>query len=338
MGTKIASIGYQLPPVRVTNDDWRDKFAPKAEILGNEFTRFIAEGIEQRFYMKPGAVVDEIAAEAVTDCLRRIDFPVDKLEHIIHLSNVSDVFVNGDGPKLQQRIGAHRASTIDLTGASCAGFLVALNMATALIETGRYSNVLISCVSNVATRAADHREVHASTVGDLATAILVVRSDDAAGLLSCCHETRGEYYHLHLHKELVDGKRTWDADAGRHWGKHFFFIDHRDGVLIAQKGIAVHAPGAARLALERARKRMQDIQWLVTHQPGSAAMKLWDQLLEFDSARHPNSLAEVGNVSICSIPFTLRRMLDSHSIQDGQHLLLLAPGSGQHVVSVVWRW
>jgi len=43
MGTKIASIGYQLPPVRVSNADWREKFAPKTEIMGNEFTRFIAE-------------------------------------------------------------------------------------------------------------------------------------------------------------------------------------------------------------------------------------------------------------------------------------------------------
>lgn len=338
MTTKIASIGYQLPPVRVTNDDWRERFAPKAEILGNEFTRFIADGIEQRFYMKPGTLVDEIAAEAVTDCLRRIDFPADKIEHIIHLSNVSDVFVNGDAPKLQQRIGAHRASTIDLTGTSCAGFIVALNLATALIETGRYGNVLISCVSNVATRAADHREVHASTVGDLATAILVVRSDDAAGQLSFCHETRGEYFHLHTHREVDGGKRTWEADAGRHWGKHFFYIDHRDGVLIAQKGVAVHIPAVARLALERARTSLQDVRWLVTHQPGSAPMKLWDQLLELDPARHPSSLAEVGNVSICSIPFTLRRMLDQHAIEDGQLLLLLAPGSGQHVVSMVWRW
>ncbi len=338
MGTKIASIGYQLPPVRVTNEDWREKFAPKAEILGNEFTRFIADGIEQRFYMEPGALVDEIAAAAATDCLRRADFPAGKLEHIIHLSNVSDVFVNGDAPKLQDRIGARGASTVDLAGGSCAGFLIALNMATALIEAGRYRNVLISCVSNVATRAADHREVHASTVGDVAVAILVVRSDDDAGLVSFCHETRGDYYHFHTHKEVPDGRRTWAVDAERHWGRHFFYIDHREGILVAQKGAGEHAPNAARIALERANKTVQDIQWFVTHQPGAAPMKLWDQVLGIDAARHPNSLAEVGNVSICSIPFTLRRMLDKGSIEDDQLLLWLAPGSGQHVISLVWRW
>jgi len=338
MGTKIASIGYQFPRVRVSNEEWSGKFAPKTPLLGNDFTRFIAEGVEQRFYMEPGALVDEIAAEAATDCLRRVNFPVGEVEHIIHLSNVSDVFVNGDGPKLQDRIGARGASTVDLAGGSCAGFLIGLNMATALIEAGRYRNVLLSCVSNAGTRAADHRDVSGSTVGDLATSILLVRSDDDAGLLGFCHETRGEYYHLHTHKEVLDGKRTWEADAGRHWGKHFFYIDHRDGILAAQQGAGVHAPNAARRALERANKTVGDMQWFVTHQPGSAPMKLWDKVLGFDAARHPNSLAEVGNVSICSIPFTLRRMLDKAAIESGQLMLFLTPASGQHVISMVWRW
>jgi len=73
-------------------------------------------------------------------------------------------------------------------------------------------------------------------------------------------------------------------------------------------------------------------------QPGTAPMKLWDELLGFEAARRPSSLAEVGNVSICSIPFTLRRMLDSRSLEENQLLLLLTPASGQHVISMVWRW
>lgn len=45
MGTRIASIGYQLPPIRVGNEDWTEKFAPKTQILENEFTRFISDGV-----------------------------------------------------------------------------------------------------------------------------------------------------------------------------------------------------------------------------------------------------------------------------------------------------
>lgn len=338
MGTKIASIGYQFPPLRVTNEMWQERFAAKTELLGNDFTRFISQGIEQRYYMEPGAVVDEIAAQGVIDCLKRIDFPPEKVEHIIHMANVSDVFVNGEGPKIQQRIGAHNASTMDLTGVSCTGFLVGLNLATALVESGRYNNVLISCVSNVGTRAADHRDESGSTVGDLATAILVVRSEGDSGQLGYRHETRGEYYDLHRHKEVLDAKRTWKEDEARHWGKHFFYVDHRDGVTAAKKGAAVHAPNAARAALEQAHKTVQDIRWFVTHQPGTAPMKLWDQLIGIDAERHPNTLAEIGNSSFCTIPFTLRRMLDKDLIESGQDLLLLTPGSGQHVAATVWKW
>lgn len=338
MGTKIVSVGYQLPPIRVTNEEWREKFAPATEILGNEFTRFIAQGIEQRYYLPAGATVDEFAAQAVTDCLRRIDFPVMDVEHIIQMSNVSDAFVNGDGPKLQHRVGAHRASTIDLTGAACCGFLVAINMATSLIESGRYRNVLLSCVSNAGTRAANHRDAAGPSMGDLATAVLIVKSDDDAGMLGFCHETRGGNYHVHLHREVLDGVRTWTADADRPWGKHFFHVDNAQGVLTAQELIAVHVPSAARIALERAGKTAADIRWLVTHQPGSGALKVWRDALGFEVPRHPNTLSEVGNASFASIPFTLRRLLDKGSVSDKDLLLLAAPGSGNHAVSIVWRW
>lgn len=338
MGTKIRSVGYHFPPERITNERWRDEFAPKASLMSNEFTRFISEGVSQRFYMRPGDAVDELAAQAALDCLKRIDFPPDRVEHIIHMSNVPDTFVNGEGPKIQHRIGATRASTFDITGVSCVGFIIGLNLATTLIETGCYNNVLITAVSNVGTRAADHRDVSAATLGDLGTAILIEKTDGPAGKLSFVHETRGEYYPVHVHRRVDDGLRTWKEDEARPWGKHFFWIDPRKGVPAAQKGAHEYAPAAARLALERAGTSVDGIRWFITHQPGVAPMRLWDSLLGFDQAKHPNTLDEIGNSSFCTIPFTLRRTLDRHGIADGEHILFLTPSSGQHIAAMVWKW
>jgi 3-oxoacyl-[acyl-carrier-protein] synthase-3 len=338
MGTKIISIGYKLAPVTVTNEIWQEKFATKQELLGNEFTRFISDGIEQRFYLGPGALIDEFAADAALDCLRRVDFSAERVEHIIHMANVPDTLVNGEAPKIQHRIGAVNASTFDLTGVSCVGFLLGLNLASALIEAGRCRNVLLSCVSNVGTRAADHRDVSASSLGDLAIAALIARTDDDSGQLGYSHTTRGHFYPVHTHKQLPEGKRTWEEDRARHWGQHFFWVDHREGVPAAQQGASVYTPAAARAALERAGKTIADIDWFLTHQPGTAPMQLWDSILGIDPSKHPNTLKEVGNTSFCTIPFTMRRLLDREQIRDKQILLLMAPASGQHSAAMVWRW
>ena len=338
MSTKIISIGYKFPPFRVTNEIWQEQFAPKTQLMSNEFTRFISEGVEQRFYMMPGDTVDELAAQAALDCLRRIDFPPEEVEHIIHMANVPDTLVNGEGPKIQHRIGATRASTIDITGVSCVGFILGLNMAVSLIESGCYNNVLISCVANVGTRAADHRDVSAATLGDLATAVLVQKTDAPVGKLGFVHQTRGQYYHVHVHKVVEDGKRTWQEDEKRHWGKHFFYIDPRKGVPAAKEGAQEFAPMVARLALERAGKTIDDVKWFITHQPGAAPMKVWDKLLGIDKEIHPNTLSEIGNSSFCTIPFTLLRTIEKGAIKDEDIILFLTPSSGQHAAALVWKW
>jgi 3-oxoacyl-[acyl-carrier-protein] synthase III len=338
MGSKISSIGFVYPPLHVTNAVWESDFAPKAKILEQEFSRFVAIGVEQRYYWPANSDVAECAGAAGRDCLARIGFPADKVEHIIHMSNVGDAFINGDGPRVQQKIGATSASTIDLTGLSCTGFLVALNMAHALINQGVYKNVLISCVANAASRAADQRDVSASTLGDLAIAILVEHAEGERGVLGFCHETRGQYYDVLRHKYLPEGKRTWQADESQPWGKYFFWLDHREGVKAAQKGAVTYVPGAGRKAMERAGKTRADLSWLITHQPGTTPMQLWQHMFEFDPTTHPDTIAEVANCSFCTIPFTMLRMVEQGRLKEGQSLLMLAPASGQHAVGMVWRW
>jgi len=338
MGTRITAIGYEFPPFRISNTTWRSEFATKHELMSNEFTRFISEGIEQRYYWAPGTRVADVGARAAADCLRRADFAPERVEHILHLSNVGDAFVNGDGPKIQHLIGAVNASAFDITGLACSGFVVLLSVAASLIESKRYDNVLLTCVANPATRAADHRDVAASSLGDLSVAVLVERTDDGSGLVSYCHETRGQHYELHRHKLIPDGKRTWDSDKSEPWGEHFFYIDPTKGVVASRQAAQEFIPGTARKALERASMKVSDMRWFVSHQPGTAPMKVWEDVLGIDSAIHPNTLAEIANSSSCTVPFTLARMLERQEIDKGDHLLLLAPGSGHQAASAVWRW
>ena len=110
------------------------------------------------------------------------------------------------------------------------------------------------------------------------------------------------------------------------------------GLDTARKGAEVYLPESGRAAMEKAGKRPQDIRWFITHQPGTAPMRIWDKALGFDVSKHPDTIAEIANCSFATIPYTLRKVLDRGEISPGDDLLLLAPGSGQHAVSIVWRW
>jgi 3-oxoacyl-(acyl-carrier-protein) synthase III len=338
MGTKITSIGRELPKIRVTNDVWREQFATQHELLTNEFSRFISDGIEQRFYWRPDETVADIGARVAEDCLRRVGFPASRLEQIITMTNVSDTFINGEAPRIQAKIGAIGCATFDLTGVACSGFLIALYTANALITSGSVNNVLIVCVANPASRAADHRDVSACSFGDLATAVLLERSDADSGLLGYCHKTRGQDCDLLGHGYVPEGKRTWKEHDAQPWAKHFFYVDHREGVLAARKGAEEYLPESAKIALKKASKSPADLRWFVSHQPGVAPMRIWDREIGFEVEKHPNTIAEIGNCSFATIPYTLRTLQERGELADGDELLLLAPGSGQHAASAVWRW
>jgi 3-oxoacyl-[acyl-carrier-protein] synthase-3 len=339
MGTKMISIGYELPPNRISNEVWRDRFAAKVELSTNEFSRFVSDGIEQRYYWNPSDSVADAGARAARDCLERVRFPPERLDHIICMTNVGDTFINGEAPRIQASLGAHgTSSTIDYTGVACTGFLVALYTANALIANGSIANALIVCVANPASRAADQRDVSACSLGDLASAVLLVRSDSDSGLLSYCHKTRGQDCGVLGHRYVADGQRTWSEHAAEPWGKHFFWVDPRDGVLAARRGAEVYLPEAAKLAMAKAKRTPDDLRWFVSHQPGTAPMQVWDRALGFAAAKHPNTIAEIANCSFATIPYTLRKLWDQGKLDDGDELLFLSPGSGQHAVAVVWRW
>lgn len=339
MGTKMVSIGYELPSIRVSNEVWRDRFAAKFELSTNEFSRFISDGIAQRFYWKPEETVAEVGTRAARNCLERIGFPPDKIEHIIVMTNVSDTFINGEAPRIQANLGAHgTSSSFDLTGVACSGFLIALYTANALITSGSVDNVLIVCVANPASRAADQRDVSACSFGDLASAVLLARTDGDSGLLGYCHRTRGQDCDLLGHGYVPDGMRTWSEHADQPWAKHFFYVDHREGVVAARKGAEVYLPESAKIAMAKARRTPADLRWFVSHQPGTAPMRIWDRAIGFPTEKHPDTIAEIANCSFATIPYTLRKIWDQGKLDDGDEVLLLAPGSGQHAVSVVWRW
>jgi 3-oxoacyl-[acyl-carrier-protein] synthase III len=126
------------------------------------------------------------------------------------------------------------------------------------------------------------------------------------------------------------------AHKDKYWANLFHIVPIK-GLSDLQKTTAEYADAIVQRTLENARLSPSDIQWLITHQAGGL-LKNWRELFGFDEKRHLHTFGEIGNSSMCNIPYTLMKAMDDGKFSRGDKILFFSPGSGVHLTSAIWKW
>lgn len=336
MGVTISAIGCYKPKVYVSNEIWREKFAPALELGGHEFLRMIGEGVVQRYYAAPEETVVSMAGEAIRNCLEKSHVSPEEIDLIIHAANVSDE-LSGDCARITRAVGATRAASYEITDVACAGFMVPFFQAVAFIESGLYRNVVVSCVGNAASRGGNMTDWLAAALGELATATLLTPCEGDRGLIAQSHKTLGQHAGIFQFMPLPYGVMAWPrAHQKKYWANLFHFIIPKE--LPNMQRISTElALEAVEQTLKKADLSFSDIQWLVTHQAGEL-LSTWRNLFGVTRERHLDTFAEIGNSSMSNIPYTLMKAMEEGKFSAGDKVLLFTPGTGVHLTCGIWKW
>ncbi|NUM35975.1 MAG: hypothetical protein HUU50_15635 [Candidatus Brocadiae bacterium] len=336
MGVKMQAIGCYKPKVYVSNEIWQEKFAPKIKVGGHQFARIATEGIQERYYAAPQETVVSMAKEAIQDCLSKAQIDANSIDLFIHTSVVSD-YIGGDATRILQQIGAKNAFAYEVTDVFCAGSMVPILQACLFLESGLYKNVLVSCVGNPASRGGNMRDLLAAGLGDLATAILLKKCDGDAGFMAFSYQTFPQYTDAWKFIPLKEGVMAWqEAHKNKYWAN---FFHHAPIATIPdlQEAISKYPLDMVQRTLQKANLKIEDIQWLITHQAGGL-LKMWRDLFGIKESSHLHTFSEVGNTSMCNIPYTLMKATEKKVFSQGDKILLVGLGSGMHIVVAIYKW
>jgi 3-oxoacyl-[acyl-carrier-protein] synthase III len=204
------------------------------------------------------------------------------------------------------RLGADSAGAIDV-GAACTGFLSALSLASAQLESGRCRAALV-IGAEVLSRVTDYDDRRtAGLFGDGAGAAVItpggpglvgpiaLRSDGGrADLIQATHEER---------LVRMDGRATFRA------------------AVAAMSDVTQEVVSDAGLALD-------EIDLFVYHQANSRIISAVGERLDLPADRVIDCLGEYGNTSAASIPIALTEAAASGSLRRGSRVLLSAFGAG----------
>jgi 3-oxoacyl-[acyl-carrier-protein] synthase-3 len=311
--SRITGTGSFLPPRRLTNADLVAELAMQGVDTSDHW---IVErtGIRARHFAGPGVFSSDLGLEAARNALTAAGIEARDIDLIVVATSTPDMVFPSTAAILQHKLGIAGCPAFDVQ-AVCSGFVYALTVADALIQTGSANKALV-VGAEVFSRILDFKDRTTCVLfGDGAGAV-VLEASRTPGILASDLHADGK----HVGILCVPGH----VSGGQILGDPLLKMD---GQAVFKLAVGV-LEDAARAVLAKAGKTEADIDWLVPHQANIRIMRSTAKRLQVPMSKVVVTVDQHGNTSAASIPLALDSAVRSGRIQKGETVLLEGVGGG----------
>lgn len=311
--SRITGTGSYLPPRRLTNADLVAELATQGIETSDDW---IVErtGIRARHFAAPDVCSSDLGLEAARRALEAAGLQAQDIDLIIVATSTPDMVFPSTACILQNKLGANGCAAFDVQ-AVCSGFVYALTVADAMIQTGAATKALV-IGAEVFSRILDFKDRTTCVLfGDGAGAV-VLEASTTPGILASDLHADGK----HVGILCVPGH----VSGGQVLGDPLLKMD---GQAVFKLAVGV-LEQAARATLAKAGKTEADIDWLVPHQANIRIMQSTARKLKMSMDKVIVTVDQHGNTSAASIPLALDAGVRSGQIKPGQLLMLEGVGGG----------
>ena len=298
----LASVAMAVPERVVTN-------ATVAEGAGvTEQWIVHRTGVKERRHVAEGETLKTLAATAGRRALEEANVAPEDVDLVLLATVAADDLLPNAAPLVATELGAVTAGAMDV-GAACTGFLSALDLASAQVESGRCDNVLV-IGAEVLSRFVDP--------ADRGTSALFADGAGAA-VVAPAREGQGGIGQIVLRS---DGRGADSIRAGRDEQ-----IIHMQGHDTFKAAVACMSTATVEAA-HGSGVSLGDIDLFVYHQANARILAAVGERLGLDEAKVVNSIDRFGNTSSATLPIALADARERGLLEPGMTVLLAAFGAG----------
>lgn len=305
----MTAVGSYLPANVVTNEAL-SSFVDTDDAWIRRRT-----GIGQRHLVVDGETTADLANNAASKALANAGLTGGDIDLIIVATTTPDNTFPSTATKLQNMIGAKGAIAFDVQ-AVCAGFVYALDIADAMLQSGRGRRALVVGAESFSKLLDWKDRTTCVLFGDGAGAVVLELADNADdwGIRSSVLHSDGAYRDI----LYVDGGPSVNAAVGhvRMEGKEVF--RHAVEKLAS---VMDEALGAANM-------QAHEIDWLVPHQANIRIIDAMQKKMGLPSDRVVRTVEQHANTSAASIPLALATAVGDGRIKNGDVVAMEAIGGG----------
>ena len=314
---KIIGTGSALPELLVTND-------MLAQFLDTDDHWITTRtGIHQRRMISKESL-KELAVKAAKNALEDASLSAADLDYIL-CSNVANNYVT---PALSCMIqGEIEASCpcLDLNGA-CAGFIYALDIAEAFLNSYQDKNILIVCAEEP-TRFVNWNERNTSILfGDGAGAVVVTKGTNMKALTLTTTCKVDALYYRRLLEDTPYAANAESTEPMVMNGKEVFKLAVSASVADINK------------VMTEAHVTSNDVSYFLLHQANIRIIDAIRENLHQPAEKIPHNIEKYGNTSSASIPILMDELSRAHKIKSNSLLVLSAFGAGFCTGACVIEW
>lgn len=321
MGTRIIGTGSCLPAAVVTNDDLAKIMDTSDEWISTR------TGIRERHLVKD-ETTSSMSAEAARRAMENAGVTAEEIDLLIVGTLSADHVTPACACEVQAEIGAVNAVAFDIN-AACAGFMFALNIANAYLQTGAYKTALILGAETLSKIMDWNDRSTCVLFGDGAGAA-VVRAEEKAGLLAFDQGSDG------VRGKVLACRNRTNNNPLVETSKELEYV-HMDGQEVYKFAVTA-VPHSLQKTIQAAGLTMEDIDYFALHQANIRILQSVAKRLKVSEDKFPISLDHCGNISAASVPILLDEMNRKGMLKPGMRIALSGFGGGLTWASAVLEW
>ena len=320
----ITGVGGYVPDYILTNEELSRMVDTNDEWI---MTRV---GIkERRILTEEGLGTSYMARKAARELMQKTGADPESIDAIIVATSTADYKFPSTASIVLGKLGLKNAFAFDFWGACC-GFLYSLDVATSMIQSGRYKRIILIGADKMSS-VTDYKDRQTCPLfGDGAAAVLLEASEEDFGLIDAYFRADGKGLpFLHI-------KAGGSVSPPSH-----FTVDHRlhylyqEGRTVFRYAVTNMSDDCA-LISERNNLNKDNITWVVPHQANMRIIEAVAKRLELPLERVMVNIEHFGNTSAATIPLALWEYEDK--LKKGDNIIMTAFGAGFVHGASYYRW
>jgi 3-oxoacyl-[acyl-carrier-protein] synthase-3 len=317
MYAALRSIGAYVPEKVMTNKDFEKMVETSDEWIVKR------TGIKERRIAAKDELTSDMGVEAAKLAIERANISVDEIDMIVCATISPDYLcMPSTACMIASKLGRANVTAFDIS-AACTGFIYALAVAKAFIESGMKKNVLIVGAEKLSAIVDYTDRTTCVLFGDGAGAAVISATENKKEAIQDIHVSAdGHYSDLLMtpgcgvkepcSAEILEEKRCTMKMKGNETFKIAVRTLTNDVVQILQDN----------------QMEAKEIKHFIPHQANYRIIKAVGDALKMTEEQVILTVHKYGNTSSASIPMAMNDIWESGRLQEGDTMLLDAFGGG----------
>jgi 3-oxoacyl-[acyl-carrier-protein] synthase-3 len=284
---------------------------------------------ERRILSDPNLATSDMATFAIQNLFEQSGIDPESIDCLILATSTPDYVLAPTSSLVCEKAGLKNAWGFDLN-AACSGFLYAMSVGASLIESNRYSRILVVGADKMSAIVNYEDRNTCVLFGDGAGVVLLEQSEKSEGIIDNIFKTDGtgtDYLSV-----PAGGSRFPSTNETVIDKKHFV---QQDGKMVFKKAIKGMSSSCVEV-MKRNDLDVKAVDWVIPHQANLRIIQAVADNLQIPFEKVKINIEKYGNTTAATIPLCLWDF--KKDFKEGDNLLITAFGAGFTYGSTYLKW